>query len=218
MVTAIFQGPSWFFGVDAVFEGIALVVSFAVFCVSLYMWRLSRLQRYKFFTVSFLSISISYFVRLLTNLLISTEYGASVRAVIPVPNLFVIGYGLHIFFALFGYLLLTIIALKVDKRPIAALMAILLVILIIFSGSYYTSYYLTAGVLLTFISYTFFRRWQEKKMARRLFVFLAFAFLALAQYQFLGVNFNSMFYVSAYVTLVIGSLFLFFALYISLKK
>ncbi len=61
----ILFSPTWFYGLDSVFELVSLFVSFLIFVYALRLYRFSGEKKYKFFSFSFLSITLAYIFKII---------------------------------------------------------------------------------------------------------------------------------------------------------
>src|SRR3990172_9903106 len=102
MVSVHLQGPQWFFGADASLEAFAAVIAFCVAFASLRVYRVTREQKYGYFTASMALLTLSFLARAITDTLLE-------ELLFTVPSelsgmIFFIGYVTHIILALVAYL------------------------------------------------------------------------------------------------------------------
>lgn len=229
MVTGIITGPNWFFGIDSVLEGISMLICLSVFIFSFKIYRIAKERRHLYFSSAFALLTLAFLVRSVTNIIIHfrtvSDWGMEhlpkivlAKSVLSVPKIFLLGYGLHIAFTLSALALLAVLCLKVEDKKPFFLMLLIMFVLVYFSGSYFTSFYALALILLFFISYQYLKNYLEKKTATTMLTFIAFLLLTLAPIAFLLQKFFGMFFVVAYLLQFMGFFMMSIALAIVIFK
>jgi hypothetical protein len=178
VVSLTVRGPSWFFGIDSIFEGFAFIALLLVTLFSFKAYRFTKDKRYRTFAVGFALMALSVVCRALADFFVYAD--------VSVKPLVMLGlYGGYMGLALVSLVVLFAITLKTkDKAPIIALMAVSLV-LILLSNSYRLSFHSISLILLAFISYHFIRNFIVKKSLCAFLVCSSFVLLGLAQVAFI---------------------------------
>ena len=208
MVTAIFNGPTWFFGVDSVFEALSSIVSLSVFIASMKMYFLTKEKKYRYFSLAFALLTLSFLIRMVTDLVVHTKFSQSfeniMQNLVSTSKIFIIGYICHIVLTLVAYIILLSFVFQIRNKKSFTLFLSLLLVLILFSGSYYLSFYFSSLIMLIFITHYYLKNYVQAATTPKLLVFISFGLLALAQLQFLLQLFHGLFYVTAFITQLLG--------------
>lgn len=210
MVQVVLHGPEWFFGMDALLEGITAVIAILVCLVALRAFKVTREKKFLAFSACFGLLSLSFGVRALTDIVL--------EKVLLSGEIFLIGYIAHIVLAISSYLALVIINQKIKPLSTRILLYVLTIPFILLSGSYFLSFYGASFILLAFIAFSYWKNCQKICSVPSYLVFMGFTFIALAQPQFLLEVFAEEWHVAAHVTQFIGYLLLLFALGLVHKK
>ena len=216
MVSVHLQGPQWFFGADASLEAFAAVIAFCVAFASLRVYRVTREQKYGYFTASMALLTLSFLARAITDTLLE-------ELLFTVPSelsgmIFFIGYVTHIILALVAYLILVIVTHKITDKRIIFLLFLLTLPSLLISGSYFLSFYGLSAILLAFTAFSYYQNYRKICKASACLVFIAFLLLTISQVLFLLEAVYDPLYVGAHVTQAAGYLVLLFALIKTLLK
>lgn len=188
MVIATVRGPAWFFGIDSLFEGFAVLALLLVTLFSLKAYRFTRDRRYRTFAIAFGLMTVSLFARALSDLLVYLQVNV-------MPVVLVGGYVLYMAATLVSLVILFALTLK--TRESAPFIALLLVsfVLVLLSSSYRLSFHSISLILLVFIVYHFLMNYFKKKSFTALLVSLSFVLLALTHAAFIVDLLRMKFYV-----------------------
>lgn len=198
------NGPAWFNTFDSIFQLLFAVITLIICGYSYRAYRLLQERRYKYFSAGFLMISAGFFVLSLSNLLIYTGvYDGIVTRLggLNLANLFYLG---HIFLMLFGYMLLLVVAMKLQQRRLIALLFAFILLFTAFSYQYYLKFHLISFMLLAFMTWQFFDNYKEKKTLNSGLVFSTFYMLAFAEIFLLTIIFMPILYVVGHIMQLIG--------------
>lgn len=210
MTTLLLHGPDWFFGLDACLEGATALIALFIFAAAYRAYKISGSRNFLAFSAGFGLLAISFGLRAATDLLIRDAAQSGI--------VFFVGYVGHIFLALCAYLLLIILAYKIERASICFLLFLLTLPSVLISGSYFLSFYGLSTILLMYIAYYYWHNCKRTCTVPSYFVWIAFVLITLAQPQFLLEVFSNLWYVSAHVTQFTGYLLLLFALVLVHKK
>ena len=213
--------PNWFFGWDVVLE---LSFAFIVLFVSIFAFKIykkSSQESVKLMSLSFLFISISYFIKSFFNFLIIRNLNENICKIIKVRSIIIFDtYGIliHMFFMMIGLVILAFMTFKSRNFKILWLMLIISLSGLFFSKNSIYVFYLFSSIYLIFISIHFIKNYLKNKQVKILFIAIAFLFLLFGSIHFLfSVNYK-LFYVLGHMLELIAYLLILINLYLVLKK
>lgn len=209
MVT-VHLGPSWFFGADAILEGLAALIAFCVTLASFKVWKITKVKKYGVFTTSFALLTLSFLARAITDTLVE-----GIIYKVPqeyIAKVFFLGYVTHILLALIAYVTLLVVTHNITDRRITALIYFTLIPSLLLSGSYFLSFYGLSAIFLAFITVAYYHNYKKVCKATACLVFISFLIITASQVLFLLEAVYDPLYVIAHVTQALGYLTLLFAL------
>jgi len=218
------RGPEWFFGIDAVLEGLAFIIALFLTIYAYRAYKLTHDKRFSLFALSFLSITLSQGIRALTDTLILTNIQQNMPYVELLPHLsstpllFTAGYFLHVFFMLLGLIILVCYAMKIKDVKVFCIMAFSVLPLLLLVSSVYLAFHYLGLLFSAFIAYSYWKYWCAKKTGATCLVSIGFLLMALSYVQFLADTVFRVLYISAHVTQLAGYLCLLAALIMVLRK
>ena len=199
--------PNWFYGIDSAFEILAFAITFIIsmYCYFRY-YKMCESSSYKYFSYSFLAISLSFLFKILTNISIVYEeitkqaVGPLTFTITEVKTshlLLLLGTTLHYFFFLLGLLMLFLIIYKERHKHTIVLSIFFIGMLTLFSQSTYLVFYLSTVVFTAFIFHKYWGNFKAKKTRSSLLLALSFLMLIFSHIAFMLVNLNLQIYVVA---------------------
>ncbi|MFH1073191.1 MAG: hypothetical protein V1743_07225 [Nanoarchaeota archaeon] len=205
--------PYWFYGVDSLFEIIGMIVSLLIAYFSYKIYKYSSSKTYRIMSLAFFFIAISYFIKIITNTFIyfkilSFEHFVVMNQLVELNMIYTVGFVLLRVAFLMGLILLLSLALKINDIKIIFLLFFFSVITAAFSDYKYYIFHLTAAILLVFIARYFYKNYCEKRTGTSHCIFNSFAILAVANFIFMFVLLNNIFYVVGEVVQLVGYLVL----------
>jgi len=214
-LTPFIRGPEWFFGLDALFEGLELITALLLAFFAYRCYLLSNDSRYSKFSLAFASLSIGTGIRAVTDLVIHRGTATILRFfsladIADARELFITGYSAHVFFVLLGLIILLTIALKIESLPIFLFLLLSTIPFVFISGSMYLNFHGLALLITIFVAGAQYINWKQKPSLPSFLVFAGFTLITLAYIQFIIDLLFHMFYVKAHLTLLIGYLCLLF--------
>lgn len=215
MISLVFS-PQWFYGIDIIFEILAVIVTLIISLYSFKLYKFSHQRSHKYFSVFFMTFAVSFLAKIATNFVL--YYQNSVKTVLePVIikyNLlsksmffFQAGYDIHRFLMLIGLLGIYWLVSKSKDNEHRWLFAFLLLVITMFSFEAYFVFHFTAAVLLGFIVKHFkdiCDRVSKKTIVHAQLNLLAFSLLLLSQVVFIFTWLNTGIYVVAEVVQLAG--------------
>lgn len=236
MVDVLFS-PRWFFGIDAIFESIAIITTAFLSFYAYRLYRFTRKITHKYFSLSFFLLSLAFLAKVLTNLLLyfpnlremSVGFILDKYYLFNQTNfVFAIGTTTFRFLMLAGLLgIFWIIGKSREKNKILLLIYFIAVIsaVSIFSVvaleiviPLYPIFHTTAALLLAYISYFYYSNYFTKRKKATFYIFLSFLFLCLSQLIFNLIVLDLRIYVVAELLQLSGYFLLLYEYYILQKK
>ena len=199
------RGPEWFFGVDSLFEIVAVVALLLITLFSLSAYRFTKDKRYRTFALGFGLMTIGMLARALTDFVVFLDLK------VPILGLMA-GYAAYMGLTLLSLVILFALTLKSKER--APFIALLLssFVLVLLSASYRLSFHAMSIILLIFITYHFVKNYLQKKSLTALLVASSFALLAITNIAFIVDILRHKFYIVGHLIHVLAFVLLFVAL------
>jgi len=222
-------GPKWFYGFDSVIELIAVIVSLLLVYYSYKCYKLTKENKYLYFSTAFLSLTIAFIAKIIGTLVLyeppfmRTELGRSLYQAfndIAPYNIDPVAFIMYFFFALLGFMILFLIISQLtwkNKRVIVLLVYFVFLATWI-SAIYYQFFYLTSFVLLLLITYSYYHNYMKVKSQKARFVLIAFSILLVSQAFFVFVIYSRIIYVLAEVLQLFGFVYLLIPFILIFKK
>lgn len=213
--------PKWFFGYDVLFELafalITLFVSFYAFRV----YKLSEQNQSKLFGISFLFISISYFVQAFLNFAIISKLNEDIRLVLKINTInTLVGMEIyaHMIFVAAGLITLAYMTLKVKSAKLYSLLLVTILLSLFFSSNKLYMFYLLSSILLIYIFIHYLVNYFNKKKIKTLLVVIAFAFLLFGKIHFMFSVNHEVYYAIGHFLELIAYLLILINLVLVLRK
>ncbi|MBW3010898.1 hypothetical protein KY326_01625 [Candidatus Woesearchaeota archaeon] len=220
--------PEWFYNIDSIFEFVTVIVAILVAVYSYKCFRLSRDQKYKWFSLSFAGIAAGFLAKIMTNftlyhevvktkavglLVLTSRYVQRDIFFLSTTTFF---YHLLILLGLLGLYLCIYKSYK-QKQDIFILLFLAFISTV---GSHYRYqvFHITAAVLLFFIFRHFYKNYLKKMTKNTLLVALAFCLLLISQILFTFIGLDPQLYVIGEVIQLVGFVLLLATYIIVLKK
>ena len=211
--------PEWFYGFDSVIELIATIVSVLLVYYSYKCFKLTRENKYLYFSTAFLSITFAFIAKILGTLAIykptitRTALGGMIHktfAGMTPYSINAIALIVHFFFMLLGFMVLFLIISKLTwkNQRVILLLAYFVLIAAWLSVVHYQLFYATTFVLLLLITYSYYQNYREVKSEKARFVTIAFGIILVSQAFFIFVVYSRIIYVLAELIQLLGFVYL----------
>lgn len=228
----LFFTPEWFSGWDLVFDGIGLIVALLIAGYSWKVYRLSRENKYGYFSFAFILICLAFFFKLLTQgLLYYTPLRTAATGILaPMVGMgksginysdlfFRGGFFLSMVMMLGAWLLVFFVSQKKSGRLKSyyevsqiGLFVYLVLLISVVSNFKYFVFYLTSAVILGLIVLNYYKNYLNvNKRANALLVMDSFLLVLLGQFFFVFVFLRQELYVVGEVFMLMGFLLLLYA-------
>jgi hypothetical protein len=212
--------PEWFYGFDSIIELIAIIVCFLLVYYSYKCFKLTKENKYLYFSISFLSLTLAFIAKIAGTLAIykptitRSPIGSSIHhafTTLTPYNINAIAFFAYIFFALLGFMMLFLIVSRLTLMRNQSVIALLLYFVFIgtwISIVHYQLFYLTSFVLLLLITLGYYQNYIEIKSEKAKFVVIAFSILLVSQAFFVFVIYSKTIYVLAELVQLLGFVYL----------
>ena len=221
--------PKWFYGFDSIIELIAVIVSVLLVYYSYKCYKLTKENKYMYFSTAFLSITISFVAKIIGTLAIyrptitRTAIGSTIHQTftgITPYSINAIALIVHFFFMLLGFMILFLIIsrLRWNNQRVIALLVYFVFIATWLSVVHYQLFYLTSFVLLSLITYSYYQNYVEIKSEKARFVTIAFGMILVSQAFFVFVIYSRIIYVLAELIQLLGFIYLLIPFILIFKK
>ena len=213
----VLQNPPLFYTIDTAIQVISMLIALLIVGFSYKAYRFTKDKRYYYYSVAFVLIAASFFIRALSNLIIYFNGAAQAKDLLPVFNLGVFAFRILTLLAFTGIMLMT---LKISNRKVISLLIIFSLIASVFSRDHYTEFYLLYIIILGFTTAQLYMNYQQKKSRLALATFGIFGILTMAQLfflllvidVFLKLNIGRLFYYAGQAFQIISYLILFYVM------
>ncbi len=211
--------PKWFYGFDSLIELIGVIVCGLLVYYSYKCYKLTSEDRYLYFSTAFLSLTLAFAVKVAGTFAIYTPpiresvVGQVVQttfSALTLSKINGVSFLLYMFLTLIGFMILFLIVSKLtweNKRVIAMLLYFVLVATWL-GVIHYQLFYVTTFAMLSLITLSYFKNYDEIKSKNSMKVAIAFGILLISHAFFIFVIYFETVYVIAEVIQLLGFLFL----------
>lgn len=197
--------PKWFYGFDSIIELIAIIISVLLVYYSYKCFKLTKENKYLYFSTAFLSITFAFTAKIIGTLAIykptitRTPIGSTIHqafASLTPYSINAIALIIHFFFILLGFMILFLIISRLTwkNQRVIALLVYFVFLATWLSVIHYQLFYLTSFVLLLLITYSYYQNYGEIKDEKARFVTIAFGILLVSQAFFIFVIYSKIIY------------------------
>ena len=221
--------PKWFYGFDSMIEFIAIIVSVLLVYYSYKCFKLTKENKYLYFSTAFLSITFGFIAKIIATLAIykptitRTALGSSIHQTFTslTPSYInALAFMVHIFFTLLGFMILFLIISRLTwkNQRVIALLVYFVFLATWISVIHYQLFYVTSFVLLLLITYSYYNNYREIKSEKAKFVAIAFGILLVSQAFFVFIIYSRTIYVLAELIQLLGFVYLLIPFMLIFKK
>ena len=222
-------GPKWFYGLDSIIELVAIIVSILLVYYSYKCFKLTRENRYAYFSAAFLSLTIAFIAKIFGTLPIyepavtRTAIGSMVHQTFTrlTPSYInALSFIAYIFFTLLGFMILFLIISRLTwkNQKVILLLFYFVFLATWISIIHYQLFYATSFILLLLITYSYYQNYREIKNGKAWFVTAAFGILLVSQAFFIFVIYSKVIYVLAELIQLLGFVYLLIPFILIFKK
>ena len=222
-------GPEWFYGFDSVIESIAVMVSVLLVYYSYKCFKLTKENKYLYFSTAFLSLTFAFIAKIIGTLAIyrpaitRSAIGSTIHQAFTGLTPYYINalaFIVYTFFTLLGFMILFLIISRLRCRNlrVIALLVYFVFLATWISVVHYQLFYLTSFVLLLLITYSYYKNYNEIKSENARFVTIAFGILLVSQAFFIFIIYSRIIYVLAELIQLLGFVYLLIPFILIFKK
>jgi len=221
--------PEWFYGFDSIIESIAVIVSVLLVYYSYKCFKLTKENKYLYFSTAFLSITLGFIIKISGTLAIyrpeisTSAVGSMIHQTFTslTPSYInAVAFMGYTFFTLLGFMMLFLIisGLTWKNQRVFALLVFFVFLTTWISVIHYQLFYLTSFVLLLLITHSYYQNYREIRTEKARFVTIAFGILLVSQAFFIFVIYSRTIYVLAELTQLIGFVYILIPFILIFKK
>lgn len=221
--------PKWFYGFDSIIELIAIIVCVLLVYYSYKCYKLTKENKYRYFSTAFLSLMFAFIAKIIGTLAIykptitRSALGSSIHETFTdlTPSYInALSFIAYIFFILLGFMILFLIISKLrwNNQRVIALFVYFVFLATWISVIHYQLLYVTSFVLLSLITYSYYMNYKEVKSEKAGFVVTAFGILLVSQAFFVFSIYSGIIYVLAELIQLLGFVYLLIPFILIFKK
>lgn len=211
--------PNWFYGPDILIEIFSMITLFLIAYFSYRFYRLNTEKKeHLYLGMAFVTLSVSFLAKIMTYVviyyykLLQIDQVAVVQQVLsnevigmrPSYFMFSAGVAMFSFLQLVGLYMLTCIYQKRISRYDTLIILYAFFMITYFSHNTYFAFHLTSLLLLSIISYIFFRTYRKNRHPNTKRLMSAFLIIAISQAVYMFKTLNPAFYVWGEVIQLVG--------------
>ena len=221
-------GPSWFYGIDYVFDLVSVVVGLLISFFAYRTYRYTSQKKYFYFAASFFLVALGFIGRILSTLPIySKELEVETIGLVTVTSQVInkvswinqFGISIARLVMLFAFLILLLVSLKIKDKKVIVLLLYFLVISTTLVSASYIVFHVTLLLMLGILFLNYRKNYLKVKSLNAGIVMYSFLLLVVSQVVFIFERFGKYFYVLGESIQLIGYLVLLVAMVnLMLKK
>ncbi len=214
-------GPSWFYGIDYVFDLVSVIVGLLISFFAYRTYRYTSQKKYFYFAGSLFLVALAFIAKILATIPIySKELKVETVGLVTVTSQVItkvawinqFGISIARLVMLFAFLILLLVSLKIKDKKVIALLVYFLIISTTLVSSSYIIFHTTLLLMLGILFLNYRRNYLKVKSANAGMVMYSFLLIVVSQVFFIfewGVKY---FYVIGESIQLIGYLILLFAM------
>ena len=213
-------GPTWFYGIDYIFDFVSVIVGLLISYSSYRAYKYTSQKKYLYFSASFFLVALSFICKILATIPVySKELKVETVGLVTITSeivqkvSWINGFGISIarLVTLFAFLILILVALRIKDKKIIALLGYLLIISTTLVSESYTIFHLTLLLMISILFLNYRHNYQRMKSFNSKMVMYSFFILASSQVFFIFEGLAQQFYVIGESVQLLGYLVLLFA-------
>lgn len=221
--------PKWFYGFDSIIELIAIIVCVLLVYYSYKCFKLTRENKYIYFSIAFLSLTFAFISKITGTLAIykpaitRSALGSSIhqafRSLTP-SSINAIAFIVYMFFILLGFMILFLIISKLTwkNQKVILLLTYFVLIATWISVVHYQLFYVTSFVILLLVTHSYYQNYKKIKSTNAMLVLISFGILLTSQAFFVFVIYSKTIYVLAELIQLLGFICLLMPFILIFKK
>ncbi|MFH1210448.1 MAG: hypothetical protein V1645_00890 [archaeon] len=225
MIKVVFS-PSWFMGIDNIFELITIIVTLLIAIYSWKVYKFSKESIHKYFSYAFFMISLSYIIKILMDISIyyPTTKIVQVGLLTVITHTFqkldifyTVGFFVSRLLLMLGMVGIFLVLERKGDKYYAFLLVYLAFVAALFGNFLFHIFHITTALLLLLIFIHYYNNYVECRSRNVLLVALSFLLIFISQIIFITVQLHPVLYVVAESVQLLGYLILLY-LFISILR
>ncbi|MEM4336578.1 MAG: hypothetical protein QXG86_01070 [Candidatus Woesearchaeota archaeon] len=183
----------------------SFIVSALICSFSYKAYKITKEKKFRNFLFAFGFITLSFVTQTITNIFVYINLKSGLDISYFVNK----GFIIYAFLTIVGFFILAVMSLKIKDIKMISLLASIIFIFIIYSKAFIVAFRVVTLLLLTFITFTFYKNYYEKKTGNSMLVFFSFLLMTISQFFYIGGRFNEIIFIIGNAFLFIGYVLLF---------
>ncbi len=214
-------GPTWFYGIDYIFDLVSVIVGLLISYVAYKTYRYTSQKKYFYFSASFFLVALAFISKILATIPVySKELKVETVGLVTVTSqainkvTWINQFGISIarLIMLFAFLILVLVSLKIKDKKIILLLIYLLIISTTLVSASYIVFHVTLFLMLGILFLSYRRNYLKVKSLNAKMVMYSFFALLLSQVFFIFEGLVKNFYVVGESIQLVGYLMLLIAM------
>lgn len=214
-------GPTWFYGIDYVFDLVSVIVGLLISYFSYKTYRYISQKKYFYFSASFFFVALAFISKILATIPVySKELKVEEVGLVTVTSYMInkvtwinaLGISIARLIMLFAFLILVLVSLKIKDKKIIALFMYFLVISTTLVSASYIVFHVTLLLMLGILFLNYRKNCLRVKSLNAKLVMYSFLALLVSQIFFIFEVLVKHFYVIGETIQLIGYLMLLVAI------
>jgi hypothetical protein len=220
-------GPTWFYGIDYIFDLVSVIVGLLISYFSYKTYRYTSQKRYLYFSTSFFLVALAFIAKILATIPVySKELKVETVGLVTVTSHIInkvswinqFGISIARLIMLLAFLILVLVSLKIKDKKIIVLLIYLLIISTTLVSASYIVFHITLLIMLSILFLSYRKNYLRVKSLNAGLVMYSFSALVISQIFFIFEGLVKQFYVIGESIQLIGYLLLLFAIIKMLLK
>lgn len=191
--------PLWFFGYDTTFNIISMLIALFIGIYSLKTYKLTKSNTYKYLSIAFMIIALSFFILTASNTLIYKYFlkpTIDIQKFIIVLTILKLGILGSILLSLIAYIIIIALTLKIDNIKTLFLIFLITLLAVLPATNRVFEFHLISVIILGLFGAPFFyKNLINYTKPTSVLVFLSFLLLATSHFFLLFMQHNGIYYV-----------------------
>lgn len=226
-MTLYINSPSWFMGIDSIFELLSLIVAFIVAGYSYKAYRLTQQKKYRHFSTAFLLIGISFIFKIISELAIYEKETVLQKLgpllitrtfLEPMTWIHVYSHTIFRLLSLFAFFILLVVTMDIKDKQTYVLLTYFLLLVTFVSIYAHIIFYITQLLLIAMLTLHHYNNYIKHKRHNALFVTLAFLGLFVSNVVLIFMMYNPLIYAIGEALQLVAFGLLLYAFIMVIKK
>jgi len=214
-------GPTWFYGIDYIFDLVSVIVGLLISYFSYRTYRYTSQKKYLYFASSFFLVALAFIAKVLATIPVySKELKVETVGLVTVTSHIInkvtwinqFGISIARLVMLVAFLILVLVSLKIKDKKIILLLIYLLIISTTLVSASYIVFHVTLLIMLSILFLNYRKNYLRIKSLNAKLVMCSFFALLISQIFFIFEGLAENFYVIGESVQLIGYLILLVAI------